>query len=123
MSEQESREALQQALIDELVVPLIPVAEKALREMLTGKNKAARDMKAAYIIAELGRDLVLKGGDSRDAQRRKAEIMDVVREFMAVRGQTEPEEPKKSNFFDDVEAERSAGNAGRDGTRAPAPAG
>lgn len=122
MSEQEDREQLQQALIGELVVPLIPVVRAALEEMLTGRNKAARDMKAAYLIAEIGRDLVLKGGDSRDGQKRKTEIMEVVREFMAVRGQTESEEPEKPDFFADVEAERSAGNASRDGSRSSAPA-
>ncbi len=118
MTEQESREKLQEALIGELVLPLIPTIKAALEEMLTGRNKAARDMKAAYLIAELGRDLLLKGPDSRDVQKRKDEIMEVVRQFMAVREPAKPEEP--AGFFADVERERSQSHASGDDSAAAA---
>lgn len=121
MTEQEAKEQLQQALIGELVLPLIPVAEQALRDMLTGK-KGARDMKAVYLIAELGRDLVLKGADSRDVQKRKAEIMEVVRECLTTREPSKPDEPEEVGFFEQIEAERSGGDGNRAGTRFPAPA-
>ena len=122
LTEEERKALLHDALIGELVLPLIPVAKQAIEEMLTGKNKAARDMKAAYLIAELGRDL-LKGTELRDAQKRRAEIVGIVREFLAIREPASLDESKKEDFFAEIEAERSGGDASRDGTRIPAPPG
>ncbi len=55
-----SRDALQEAMISEFILPTLPLVAEALQDMI-GKRGKTRDMKAAYLVAEVARDLVLKG--------------------------------------------------------------
>lgn len=73
-----SREALQEALIQTLILPTLPLVAEALTDMI-GKRGKLRDMKAAYIIAEVGRDLVLKGISDGPTMRSVMELVEDVK--------------------------------------------
>lgn len=73
------REALQKALIDILILPTLPLVADALQDML-GQRGKLRDMKAAYIIAEVARDLVLKGVSDGQTLRSVVALVENVKE-------------------------------------------
>jgi hypothetical protein len=73
-----SREALQEALIEQLILPTLPLVAEALRDML-GQRGKLRDLKAAYTIAEVARDLVLKGLSDGPTLRSVMELVEGVK--------------------------------------------
>ncbi len=113
-----SREQLQDALILKLILPILPLVAEALQDML-GQRGKLRDMKAAYIIAEVARDLVLKGLTDGPTLRSVLDLVEDVKKRVdlldapAEEGADEPPPDKESLMQRAARASREEQNGHR----------
>jgi len=119
MAEESQRDRLVRLLVEELIAPTLPQVQKALLATM-GASAKLRDMKAAYVILDVARDIITKGGPTIPTMQELNKMLVLAKR--GADGDIDGQEARdqEPDFFQEVSKDAERRRATPDGDRSQA---